>query len=50
MEDCWARSGHNLLGVVSDALFNQAANDVIADFVRSKIDLVVDDPVVAEKL
>jgi cation diffusion facilitator CzcD-associated flavoprotein CzcO len=50
MEDCWQRSGHNLLGVVSDALVNQDANDVIADFVRAKIDLVVADPAIAEKL
>ena len=50
MEAAWARSGHNLLGVVSDALVNQDANDVIADFVRAKIDTVVEDPAIAEKL
>ena len=50
MEDAWARSGHNLLGVVSDALVNQDANDVIADFVRAKIDAVVENPALAAKL
>jgi cation diffusion facilitator CzcD-associated flavoprotein CzcO len=50
MEHAWRTSGHYMLGLFSDALTNQAANDVIADFVRSKIDEVVKDPVVAEKL
>ncbi|WP_287977280.1 NAD(P)/FAD-dependent oxidoreductase [Sphingomonas sp.] len=50
LEQAWAESGHNLLGLFSDLLLNQRANDVVADFVRSKIDEVVDDPAIADKL
>ena len=50
LEQAWEESGHNLLGLFSDLLINQKANDIVADFVRGKIDGLVDDPAVAEKL
>lgn len=50
MEDAWENGAFNLLSMFSDTLISQEANDIVADFVRSKIDLVVDDPVLAEKL
>jgi cation diffusion facilitator CzcD-associated flavoprotein CzcO len=38
------------LGLFSDVLYNQKANDVVADFVRRKIRETVDDPRTAESL
>jgi cation diffusion facilitator CzcD-associated flavoprotein CzcO len=50
MEEAWQNGAFNLLSMFSDTLISQEANDIIADFVRSKIDLVVKDPALAEKL
>lgn len=50
MEDAWNKGALYFLGLFSDLLTNAAANEVVADFVRGKIDQVVDDPVTAEKL
>lgn len=50
MEQAWEHGGHTFLGMFSDLMTNQEANDQVADFVRGKIDEVVDDPVLAEKL
>ncbi|GAB5460933.1 flavin-containing monooxygenase [Hoeflea alexandrii] len=50
MEQAWINGGHTFLGSFSDLLVNQAANDQVAEFVRGKIDEVVDDPVTAEAL
>ena len=50
MEEAWENGAFNLLSMFSDTLISQEVNDIMADFVRSKIDLVVKDPVIAEKL
>ncbi len=50
MEEAWAAGGLAFLGIFSDLLLNQQANDVVADFVREKISEVVDDPETAETL
>ena len=50
MEDAWRHSGIAFLGLFSDLLLDQQANDVVADFVRRKIREVVDDPKTAEIL
>jgi cation diffusion facilitator CzcD-associated flavoprotein CzcO len=50
LERKWAIGGHGMNAVFSDQGINQAANDVVADFVRSKIRQIVKDPVVAQKL
>jgi cation diffusion facilitator CzcD-associated flavoprotein CzcO len=50
LEDAWKAGGLAMLGTFSDLLFNQEANDYVAEFVRSKIDEVVQDPATAEKL
>jgi cyclohexanone monooxygenase len=50
-EEAWRRGGIWFLdGTFSDAVTSLEANAVVADFVRSKIEQIVDDPVVAEKL
>jgi cation diffusion facilitator CzcD-associated flavoprotein CzcO len=50
LEDAWKCGGLAMLGTFSDLLFNQEANDYVADFVRSKIDEMVNDPATADKL
>jgi len=50
MEAAYNHSGLAFLGLFSDLLTNQAANDIVADFVRAKIDAVVKDPDTAERL
>ena len=50
MEEAWQHSGIAFLGLFSDLLFDQEANDVVADFVRRKIRQAVDDPATAEVL
>jgi cation diffusion facilitator CzcD-associated flavoprotein CzcO len=50
MEQAWQESGIVFLGLFSDLLFNQKANDVVADFVRRKIREIVNDPRTAEAL
>ena len=50
MEDAWRHGALAFLGLFSDLLVNQAANDVVADFVRDKISQVVHDPATAEAL
>lgn len=50
MEDAWQRGGLCFLGVFSDLLMNEEANEQVAEFVRGKIKQVVNDPVTAEKL
>jgi cation diffusion facilitator CzcD-associated flavoprotein CzcO len=46
----WAQGGVTFMGSFADLLFNQAANDTAADFVRRKIRETVRDPKVAETL
>jgi cyclohexanone monooxygenase len=50
LEERWADGGLRFLTVFNDVVFNAAANDVAADFVRRKIRAVVDDPSVADRL
>jgi cyclohexanone monooxygenase len=50
LEERWADGGLRFLAVFNDVVFNAAANDVAADFVRRKIRAVVDDPAVADRL
>jgi cyclohexanone monooxygenase len=49
-EEAWARGGLPFLGAYGDLLFNKQANDTIADFARSKIRSIVNDPATAELL
>jgi len=46
----WEIGGFQFFGSFNDILINQEANDTAAEFVRSKIRSVVQDPEVAEKL
>src|SRR5205085_3984782 len=50
LEGRWADGGLWFLATFNDVVFNAAANDVVADFVRRKIRSVVDDPAVADRL
>ena len=50
MEDAWKQGGLAVLGTFSDLLVNPQANEEVAEFVRSRINDVVKDPVTAEKL
>jgi len=50
MVRAWRHSGIAFLGLFSDLLFDQQANDVVAEFVRRKIREMVDDPKTAEIL
>ncbi|WP_166299769.1 flavin-containing monooxygenase [Bradyrhizobium sp. 2S1] len=49
-EEAWQRGGLPFLGAFGDLLFEQAANDTIADFAREKIRGIVKDPATAELL
>jgi len=49
-EEAWARGGLPFLGSYGDLLFETDANDTIADFARTKIRAVVDDPATADLL
>ena len=49
-EQGWQEGSYALLSMFSDTLVSQEANDIMADFVRSKIDTIVADPTIAEKL
>ena len=50
MEDAWRHGGLAMLGTFSDLLFNEEANEQVAEFIRSKVDDLVKDPAVAEQL
>jgi cyclohexanone monooxygenase len=49
-EERWAQGGLPFLGAFGDLLFDPAANEVAAEFVRAKIRSIVVDPDVAELL
>jgi cation diffusion facilitator CzcD-associated flavoprotein CzcO len=49
-EEAWVRGGLPFLGSYGDLLFETDANDTIADFARTKIRAVVDDPATADLL
>jgi cation diffusion facilitator CzcD-associated flavoprotein CzcO len=50
LEDAWQRGGLAMLGTFSDLLFNEEANEQVAEFIRGKIGEVVTDPATAEAL
>jgi cation diffusion facilitator CzcD-associated flavoprotein CzcO len=50
LEDAWQRGGLAMLGTFSDLMFNEEANEQVAEFIRSKVDAVVKDPATAEAL
>lgn len=49
-EKRWQQGGLNFFGAFNDLLFNLAANETAAEFVRRKIRQTVEDPAVAEAL
>ena len=49
-EERWATGGTTFMASFNDLIFNQAANDTAADFVRGKIRAMVKDPRTAELL
>lgn len=50
LEDAWKQGGLAMLGTFADLMTNEEANEHVAEFVRGKIDEVVKDPAIAEKL
>ena len=46
----WARGGLPFMAAYADLMFDKDANATAADFIRSKIDEIVEDPDLAEKL
>jgi cyclohexanone monooxygenase len=50
LEERWADGGLWFLSVFNDVVFNEQANDLVAEFVRGKIRAVVADPAVADRL
>ncbi|MBW8640681.1 NAD(P)/FAD-dependent oxidoreductase [Hoeflea sp. WL0058] len=50
MEQAWINGGHTFLGSFGDLMINEEANEQVAEFVRSKIGDVVEDPATAEAL
>jgi cyclohexanone monooxygenase len=50
LEDRWAVGGLGLLLAFPDTMFDHSTNEIVADFVRSKIRATVADPAVAEAL
>ncbi|WP_310565764.1 NAD(P)/FAD-dependent oxidoreductase [Hydrogenophaga sp.] len=50
LEDAWQRGGLAMLGTFSDLLFNEEANEQVAEFIRGKIGEVVKNPATAEAL
>ncbi|WP_411732735.1 flavin-containing monooxygenase [Paeniglutamicibacter sp.] len=49
-ESLWGAGGFRIGGAFADLIVNQEANDTLAAFIHSKIDEVVEDPSIAEKL
>ncbi|MDW3217815.1 MAG: NAD(P)/FAD-dependent oxidoreductase [Acidimicrobiales bacterium] len=49
-EERWEVGGLTFLGAFNDLLFSPEANDTAAEFVRSKIRDIVEDPAVADRL
>jgi len=50
LNEAWEEGGLAILGLFSDLLFDQEANDIVADFVRGKIGETVNDPKTADVL
>jgi cyclohexanone monooxygenase len=49
-EEIWDKGGFGLQGSFRDVTTSEAANEVVAEFARRKIDEIVEDPEVAEAL
>ncbi|MGO4890591.1 flavin-containing monooxygenase [Anaerobacillus sp. MEB173] len=50
LQASWDKGGWAILFAYNDLLGNEEANKIVADFVRSKISEIVDDPETAQKL
>jgi cation diffusion facilitator CzcD-associated flavoprotein CzcO len=50
LEAAWAEGGHCMAAVFTDQGSNKDSNEIVSEFVRSKIRSIVKDPVLAEKL
>ncbi|MEW6473591.1 MAG: NAD(P)/FAD-dependent oxidoreductase [Actinomycetota bacterium] len=50
LEARWAQGGLGVIGAFPDTMFDRSANEIVAEFVRSKIRATVADPAVAEAL
>ncbi len=50
LEDAWKHGGLAMLGTFGDLMINEEANEHVAEFVRGKIDDVVQDPDTARRL
>lgn len=50
MDEAWEEGALEFIGLFSDLLFDAEANECVADYVRAKIDQVVEDPETAEML
>lgn len=50
MDEAWEEGALEFIGLFSDLLFDAEANECVADYVRAKIDEVVEDPGTAELL
>jgi cyclohexanone monooxygenase len=50
LEARWERGGLAVVGAFADTMFDRSANEIVAEFVRSKIRATVADPDVAEAL
>jgi cyclohexanone monooxygenase len=50
LEERWGRGGLGVIGAFPDTMFDRSANEMVAEFVRSKIRATVADPEVAEAL
>lgn len=50
MDEAWEEGALEFIGLFSDLLFDAEANECVADYVRAKIDQVVEDPEAAELL
>jgi cyclohexanone monooxygenase len=49
-EAAWSRGGLTTIGIFNDVMISEPTNERVADMVRAKIDEVVTDPAIAEKL
>jgi cyclohexanone monooxygenase len=50
LDEQWARGGIGLQAMFPDVMLEQQANDVVADYVRTRIREIVEDPTTAEAL
>jgi cation diffusion facilitator CzcD-associated flavoprotein CzcO len=50
LDACWAEGGLGYVSAFSDVLLDEAANTLVADYLREKMGELVTDPVVREKL